>query len=79
MKRQAERKRVAPAPQSNSARELAEHISAILNHPDTPTCIYNGLSDAVCELYTPPRYSDSVEYLTAHLAGDIGRGDARGD
>jgi hypothetical protein len=66
-----------------SADELAKHIAAVLNHPDTPDDIYNALGDAVGGLETPPGFSDSEEYvalyLRAHLEGFRARNDARSD
>ena len=67
----------APAPKQGadeSVAELARHISAILNHPATPVCIYNALAEAVCELSAPPGCFNSVEYLAAHLANNIRKG-----
>ncbi|MDQ3253210.1 MAG: hypothetical protein M3R15_04775 [Acidobacteriota bacterium] len=61
-------------PPTDSAAELARHISAILNHPATPVCIYNALAEAVCELSAPPGCFNSVEYLAAHLANNIRKG-----
>ena len=52
-------RRVSPDP----AAELAEHISAILKHPDTPTRIYNALADEVSSLDAPKGYFDSAEYI----------------
>jgi hypothetical protein len=49
--------------EGNAADELAKHIAAILNHPDTPVEIYNSLADAVGGLDTPPGFSDSEEYV----------------
>ena len=68
----------APAPkhpaQDPTALTLARHISAILNNPATPVCIYNALADAVCELDAPKGYWDSVQYMTALLAYNLRNG-----
>jgi len=50
-----------------AADELAGHIAAVLNHPDTPVSIYNALGDAVCSLDTPRRCFDSAEYIALCL------------
>lgn len=36
-----------PRPKEN----VADLISAVLRHPDTPVLIYNDLSDSLCELF----------------------------
>ncbi|MDQ3652838.1 MAG: hypothetical protein M3458_21695 [Acidobacteriota bacterium] len=56
---------------NDSAVELAVHISAILNHPDTPVCLYNALGDAVNDLYVPQGYYNTVEHIAARLANTI--------
>ncbi len=61
-------------PSNDAAAEIAAHISAILNNAATPVFVYNALADAVCELYAPEGYYNSVEYLTPHLAYNIGQG-----
>ncbi|MBA3320118.1 MAG: hypothetical protein H0T45_01550 [Pyrinomonadaceae bacterium] len=53
--------------EGNPADELAKHIAAILNYPDTPAQIYNDLADAVHNLDTPPRFFDSEEYVAMCL------------
>ena len=53
--------------EGNAADELAKHIAAVLNHPDTPADIYNALGDAVCSLDTPRRFFDSEEYIATCL------------
>ncbi len=65
-------------PANDSAAELAALIAAVLNHPDTPACIYNALADAVSDLYYYPKgYRDSVEHLTPLIAANIeNRGEA---
>jgi hypothetical protein len=50
-----------------AADELAGHISAVLNHPDTPACLYNDLADAVCSLDAPRRFFNSAEYIAICL------------
>ncbi len=59
----------------DAAAELAKHISAILNHPDTPVCLYNALGDAVNDLYVPQGYYNTVEHIAARLANTIRKGD----
>ncbi len=55
----------------DDAAELARHISAILNNPATPVCIYNDLADALCSLDAPKGYWDSVEHITPIIANNI--------
>jgi hypothetical protein len=50
-----------------SADELAKHIAAILNHPDTPVDISSALADAVSGLDASPGFSDSEEYIAMCL------------
>ncbi len=57
----------------SSADELAKHIAAILNHPDTPTQIYNDLADGVCSLDVPTAYFDSEEYIAMCLRNHFAR------
>ncbi len=58
----------------DDAAEIARHISAILNHPATPICIYNALADAVCELDAPKGYWDSIEYMMPLIANNVRKG-----
>lgn len=70
-------KKATPAqkrPAPDSAAVLAGHISAILNHPDVPVHLYNALADAVCDLYVPKGWRDSVEHITILLANDFKEG-----
>ena len=55
----------------DDAAELAGHVSAILNSPATPHCIYNALADAVCELDAPKGYWDSIEYIMPLIANNV--------
>jgi len=50
-----------------AADELAGHIAAILNHPNTPVCIYNDLAEAVCSLDAPRHFFNSAEYIAICL------------
>jgi hypothetical protein len=63
----------------DSAAEIAAHISAILNHPATPVCVYNSLADAVCELDAPTSFWDSAEYITLALHNNVRREGRAGD
>ncbi len=56
---------------TDSAVEIAAHISAILNHPATPVDIYNALADAVNDLDVPQGYYNTGEYIAARLANTI--------
>ena len=49
------------------AAEIARHISAVLNNPATPVCIYNALADAVNGLDAPRGYFDSAGYVETCL------------
>ncbi len=64
-------------PSNDAAAEIAAHISAILNHPATPVCVYNALADAVCELDAPTSFWDSAEYITLALNNNVRKGGAR--
>ena len=59
---------------TDSAVEIARHISAILKHPDTPVCLYTALGDAVNDLYVPQGYYNTVEHIAARLANTIREG-----
>ncbi len=63
----------------HAAAEIAAHISAILNHPATPVCVYNALADAVCELDAPTSFWDSAEYITLALHNNVRREGRAGD
>lgn len=52
---------------ADSARELAELISAVLMHPDTPVCVYNALADAVSDLFIPRNFIDGPDYIEVVL------------
>jgi hypothetical protein len=65
--------------QQDSAAEIAGHISAILDHPATPVCVYNSLADAVCELDAPTSFWDSAEYITLALHNNLRREGRAGD
>ncbi len=68
------RKPAAKRASNDSAAEIARHISAILNHPETPVCIYDALRVAMNDLGEPKGYYTSVEYIAAHLAANIEKG-----
>jgi hypothetical protein len=55
---------------------LGEHISAVLNHPNTPASLYSALSAAVGELASGREVQDSAEVidvaLRAHAAQEGG-------
>lgn len=68
-KRGAQRRASRP----EAAREIAEHIAAILNHPDTPAQLYNTLADAVSSLDAPKGYFDSAEYIETCLRAHFGQ------
>jgi len=62
---------------TDSAAEIAKHISAIFNHSGTPVNVYNALADGVQDLYAPEGYHHSVEYLTVHLANHVRKGNEK--
>lgn len=49
-------------------RDLAALVSAVLTHPDTPSRIYNGLSEAVTELASKDKVQNRPEVIRAALA-----------
>ncbi len=68
----ATKKRTAKqATRRADAADLARHISAILNNPATPHCIYNALADAVHDLDAPKGYWDSIEYIMPLIANNV--------
>jgi hypothetical protein len=58
----------------DDAADLARHISAILNNPATPVCIYNDLADTLCSLDAPKGYWDSVEHIRPIIANNMRKG-----
>jgi hypothetical protein len=74
-KKQPRKSTTAPATASkkDAASELAFHISAILNHPDTPRGIYNALADEVSALEAPARFYDSREHIEIRLRAHMTR------
>jgi len=62
---------------TDSAAEIAEHISAIFNHPATPVDLYNALADAVQDLHVPQSYYNSVEFITLRLVNNIRQGNEK--
>jgi hypothetical protein len=54
-------------PEVEPARDLAGHIAAVLNHPDTPSRIYHGLSEAVSELTAKDAVSNRADVIRAAL------------
>jgi hypothetical protein len=60
----AEKEMPAPQPKA-SGLTLGEHISAVLNHPETPASVYNALGDATAELYKGRSITDSAEVCQA--------------
>lgn len=55
-----------------SAAEIAHHLSAVLNHPDTPSELYNDIVERVCDMANMSPLSDTSnddkpEYLTKVL------------
>ncbi len=71
----ATKKRTAKqATRRDDAAEIARHISAILNNPATPVCIYNDLADTLCSLDAPKGYWDSVEHITPIIANNVRKG-----
>ncbi len=53
------------------ATEVAALISAVLNHPDTPTVIYDHIHEAMCEIYIPVSFTNSVAYIAPHILQEI--------
>ena len=53
------------------AGEVAAHLSAVLNHPDTPRVIYEAIHEAMCELYIPVSLTNSVAYIAPHILQEI--------
>jgi hypothetical protein len=51
-------------------RDLAGHIAAVLNHPDTPSDIYNALAEAVTTLTARDAVTNSAEVIRVALARD---------
>jgi hypothetical protein len=47
--------------------DLADHLAAVLNHPDLPTHIYNSLSEAVSELAVSDAVTHRAEVLRVAL------------
>jgi hypothetical protein len=62
--------------QQDAAAEIAGHISAILNNPATPVCVYNALADALCELDAPKGFWHSEKYITLILSNNVRKGGA---
>jgi hypothetical protein len=62
-----------------AATEIAYHVSAILNNPDTPPALYNAFGDAVNDIYNDGdrrREADSIEYIrNVLLSADAVRAD----
>jgi hypothetical protein len=54
-------------------RDLAGHISAVLNHPDTPSDIYNALAEAVTTLTARDEVTNTAEVIRLALALDAER------
>lgn len=54
-------------PQSQPAAELTlgQHVAAVLNHPDTPSKVYNALGDALADMYSNSFITDSAELCQA--------------
>ncbi len=46
---------------------LAELLSGVMNHPDTPVEIYNDIQDALCDLGTKAARQQSPEYIARVL------------
>ncbi len=49
--------------------ELAAHISAVLTHPLTPSCVRDDLLNSVNDLATPESFYNSVRYIEGRLSG----------
>ena len=47
--------------------KLAYHIATVLNHPDCPAHIYNGLADEVNSLEIPREFWASEPYVESVL------------
>jgi hypothetical protein len=57
-----------------SAAEIAAHLSAVLNHPETPSDLYNAIGEEVCAMsndLTTRDYADSPEYIKMVLFANI--------
>ena len=56
----------------DSAAEIAGHISAILNHPATPVCVYNALAVALTDMSSDIDYHtvDMIERTLVAFKGD---------
>ena len=59
--------RLRHAPRPTTPPEMAELISAVLNHPETPALVRTGLSDAIEEIFNDlgdrGEIAHSVEYV----------------
>jgi hypothetical protein len=64
-----------------SKRNLAELLSEIMNHPETPTILYNAIGDAICEMSrnVNPDTPDFIEQsLVAYfISGEQKRDESR--
>jgi hypothetical protein len=56
-----------PTPEPTPEPDLAALISAVLNHPDTPSRIYNGLSEAVGEYTVRDAVQNCAEVIRIAL------------
>ena len=64
------KKEQQPLPESDtqqSAREIAEHVTAILNHPDTPRLLTEGILDGLARLDDNSAVNTRVGYVEAIL------------
>jgi hypothetical protein len=59
-----------------SAGDLADFLSAVLRHPDTPQELCNAIGEEVCAMsndLTTPEYTNSKEYIKNVLLASLGK------
>ncbi len=55
---------------NNAADELAQHIAAVLNHPDLPDCLEEAIGEGLNEVFNqlPNQLWKRMEYSPAYIS-----------